>query len=141
MKASTFAIVIGAILVALAPVGIVAPAAYLEALQAFAALTPLIHTVSVTWVAMALLVVMRPARGKSLGERFVRVLAWLTLIKPLAMLWIPGFLPTAMGWLASLPGWAMRLGSVCDLAFGLFMLWTARRLMQTESDVEEDSNE
>ena len=134
MKASTFAIVIGAMLVALAPVGIVAPGGYLEALKDFAARLPLVHAGAVTWVVMSLLVVIRPAHGRSLNERFVRVLAWLVLVKSLAMLWIPGFLPTAMGWLESLPGWAMSLGSLCDFAFGLFMLWTARRLIRAESD-------
>ena len=91
--AVAFAIVIGAMLVALAPVGIVAPGGYLEALKDFAARLPLVHAGAVTWVVMSLLVLIHPTHGRSLNERFVRVLAWLVLVKSLAMLWIPGFLP------------------------------------------------
>ena len=141
MKASAFATVIGGILVVLAPVGVMAPVAYLEALQAATTQTPLVHTLAVAGAVISLLVLMRPARGRSRLELIVRVLAWLALIKSVALLWIPGFLATAMGWLAALPGWAMRLGSGCDLAFGLFMLWTARRLIEIDSPIAGESTE
>ena len=141
MKASAFATVIGGVLVVIAPVGVVAPAAYLKALQAVTTQTPLVHTLAVAGAAISLLVLMQPAHGRSRFELMMRVLAWLGLIKSVAVLWFPGFLAMAMDWATTLPGWAMRLGSGCDLAFGLFMLWTARRLMRAESDVEEDSNE
>ena len=141
MKSSSFAIVIAAFLMAITPVGIFAPKAYVEGWQAFAKLTPLCHATALVWVVMGLLVLVRPADRKSLTERFVRVLACLGLIKSLAMLWVPGFLPTAIGWLTSLPGWALRLGSLCDFSFGLLMLWTARLLIRAESRSEEDSAE
>ncbi len=141
MKASAFATVIGGILVVLAPVGVMAPATYLKALQAATTQTPLVHTLAVAGGVLGLLVLMRPARGRSRYELIVRVMAWLTLIKSVALLWIPGFLATAMDWLAALPGWAMRLGSVCDLAFGLFMLWTARRLIEIDSSSTGESTE
>jgi len=141
MKSSSFAIVAAGFLLAITPVGIFAPEAYIEGWRAFSQLAPLCHAIAVIWVVMALLVLMRPASRKSLTERFVRVLACLALIKSLAMLWVPGFLPMAIDWVTSLPGWAMRLGSLCDFSFGLLMLWTARLLIRIESITEDDSAE
>ena len=127
MKASAFATVIGGALVVLAPVGVVAPAAYLKGMQAVVTQTPL--------------VLIQPARGRSRLELMMRVLAWLGLIKSVALLWFPGFPDMAMEWATTLPGWAMRLGNVCDLAFGLFMLWTARRLIEIDSSSTGESTE
>ena len=141
MKSSSFAIVVAAFFLAITPVGIFAPGAYIKGLQAFAELTPLCHAIAITWVVMGLLVLMRPAGRKSLAERFVRVLACLGLIKSLAILWVPGFLPMAIDWVTSLTEWTMRLGSLCDFSFGLLMLWTARLLVRAESGTEGDSAE
>ena len=80
MKSSSFAIVIAVFLMAITPVGIFAPKAYVEGWQAFAQLTPLCHATALIWVVMGVLVLTRPADRKSLTERFVRVLACLGLI-------------------------------------------------------------
>lgn len=141
MKASAFATVIGGVLVVLAPVGVVAPAAYLKGLQAVATQTPLLYTLAVAGAVISLLVLMQPAHGRSRLELMMRVLAWLGLIKSVAVLWFPGFPAMAMEWVTALPGWAMRLGSGCDLAFGLFMLWTARRLVEIDSPIAGESTE
>ena len=141
MKTSSFAIVAAGFLLAITPIGIFAPEAYIEGWRAFSKLKPLCHAIAVIWVVMSLLVLMRPVGRKSLAERCVRVLACLALIKSLVMLWVPGFLPMAIDWLTWLPEWAMRLGSLCDFSFGLLMLWTARLLIRAESQTEEDSAE
>ena len=141
MKASAFATVIGGALVVLAPVGIVAPAAYLRGLQAVATQMPLVYTLAVAGAVLSLLVLVQPKRGRSRLELMMRVLGWLGLIKSVALLWLPGFPGMAMEWATTLPGWAMRLGNMCDLAFGLFMLWTARRLIAIDSSSTGESTE
>ncbi len=90
---------------------------------------------------LSLLVLVQPKRGRSRLELMMRVLAWLGLIKSVALLWLPGFPGMAMEWATTLPGWAMRLGNMCDLAFGLFMLWTARRLITIDSSSTGESTE
>ena len=141
MKASAFATVIGGALLVLAPVGVVAPAAYLKGMQAVVTQTPLVYPLAVAGAVISLLVLIQPARGRSRLELMMRVLAWLGLIKSVALLWFPGFPDMAMEWATTLPGWAMRLGNVCDLAFGLFMLWTARRLIEIDSSSTGESTE
>ena len=54
------------------------------------------------------------------------------------MLWTPALAGIVTNWMGSLPGWAMRLGSLSDFAFGLLMLWVGRRLIRAESDKEND---
>jgi len=137
MKGSTFAIAIGTMLVAIAPVGIVNPAGYGEALTDLLGQAPLIHAVAVAWLVIGVLVLMQPAPGRSLDQRFVRAVAWLTAVTSLAMLWIPALVTNVTDWIASLPGWVMRLGSLSDFAFGVIMLWIGRRLIQTDSDKED----
>ena len=89
MKASAFATVIGGALVVLAPVGVVAPAAYLKGMQAVVTQTPLVYPLAVAGAVISLLVLMQPARGRSRLELMMRVLAWLGLIKSVALLWFP----------------------------------------------------
>ena len=138
MKASTFAIVIGATLAAIAPIGIVNPAGYAAALADLLGQAPLVHTIAVTCLVMGALVLLRPAACRSLNLRLVRAVAWLTVITSLAMLWTPALAGNVTNWMGSLPGWAMRLGSLSDFAFGLLMLWVGRRLIRAESDKEND---
>ena len=137
MKGSTFAIAIGTMLVAIAPVGVVNPAGYGEALTDLLGQAPLIHAVAVAWLVTGVLVLMQPAPSRSLDQRFVRAVAWLTAVTSLAMLWIPALVTNVTGWIASLPGWVMRLGSLSDFAFGVIMLWIGRGLIQTDSDKED----
>ncbi|MBO50451.1 MAG: hypothetical protein CMJ69_06660 [Planctomycetaceae bacterium] len=133
MKASTFAIAVGATVSAIAPIGVVNPSGYVTALADLLGQSSLVHTIAVALLAMGTLVLLQPVAGQSLKLRLVRAVAWLAVIKSLLMLWAPALVESVTDWMTTLPAWPIRLGSVVDLAFGLLMLWVGRRLIGAES--------
>ena len=133
MKASTFAIVVGATVAAIAPIGVVNPSGYVASLANLLGQSSLVHTIAVALLAMGTLVLLQPVASRSPSQRLVRAVAWLSVIKSLLMLWAPALVESVTDWMTTLPTWPIRLGSVVDLAFGLLMLWVGRRLIEAES--------
>ena len=138
MKASTFAIVVGATVSAIAPIGVVIPSGYVTALADLLGQSSLVHTIAVALLAMGTLVLLQPVSTRSLKLRLVRAVAWLAVIKSLLMLWAPALAESVTDWMITLPAWPIRLGSVVDFAFGLLMLWMGRQLIESESDKGND---
>ena len=138
MKASTFAIVVGATVSAIAPIGVVNPSGYVTGLANLLRQSSLVHTIAVALLAMGTLVLLQPVSTRPLKLRLVRAVAWLAVIKSLLMLWAPALVESVPDWMATLPAWPIRLGSVVDFAFGLLMLWVGRRLIGAESDEGND---
>ena len=138
MKASTFAIVVGATVAAIAPIGVVNPSGYVASLADLLGQSSLVHTIAVALLAMGTLVLLQPVASRSLKLRLVRAVAWLSVIKSLLMLWAPDLVESVTDWMTTLPAWSIRLGSVVDFAFGLLMLWVGRRLIGAESNKGND---
>ena len=138
MKASTFAIAVGATVSAIAPIGVVNPSGYVTALADLLGQSSLVHTIAVALLEMGTLVLLQPVAGQSLKLRLVRAVAWLAVIKSLLMLWAPALVESVTDWMITLPAWPIRLGSVVDFAFGLLMLWMGRQLIESESDKGND---
>ena len=103
MKASTFAIVVGATVSAIAPIGVVNPSGYVTALADLLGQSSLVHTIAVALLAMGTLVLLQPVAGRSLKLRLVRAVAWLTVVKSLLMLWAPALVESVTAWMTTLP--------------------------------------
>ena len=103
MKASTFAIVVGATVAAIAPIGVVNPSGYVASLANLLGQSSLVHTIAVALLAMGTLVLLQPVASRSPSQRLVRAVAWLSVIKSLLMLWAPALVESVTDWMTTLP--------------------------------------
>ncbi len=130
MKPSTFAIILGVVILMLSPVGILFPRGYLDGFREFVNAGPLVHCVLVTWAVMAVLLLYQPRSSEAFEEGCIRFFAWLILIKSLVLFWRPD----VMIWFVdNLPPGLIRWGSIADAAFGLWMFWLAKKMISESS--------
>jgi uncharacterized protein YjeT (DUF2065 family) len=129
MKASTFAILIGVYLALLGPVLLIAPATVIETLDVAMRDSFQMAIVLIGFAMISTLVLAHKPAGKSLPERLVRVLAWLTLIKVVVLFWVPALLEWSISFMHKIPLSLLRIEGLAATAIGFWLIYWGIRTM------------
>ena len=138
MKASTFAILIGVYTALLGPVLLIAPTTVIETLDLAIRDSFQMAIVLIGFAMISTLVLAHKRAGKSLPERIVRWLAWLTLIKVVVLFWVPELLEWSIGFYHKIPLPVLRIEGLIASALGAWLIYWGTQAMRQSSEKSTD---
>jgi hypothetical protein len=138
MKASTFAVLIGVYMALLGPVLLLAPATLIETLDAAVQDSFQMAIVLIVFAMISTLVVAHKPVGKTLAERIVRWIAWLTLIKVVVLFWVPASLEWSIDFYHKIPLPALRIEGLVVSALGVWLIYWGTQVMRQSSVTPSD---
>ncbi len=138
MKASTFAVLIGVYMALLGPVLLIAPATVIETLDLAMQDSFQMAIVLIVFAMISTLVLAHKPAGKSLAERIVRLLAWLTLIKVVVLFWVPALLEWSIRFMHKIPLPVLRIEGLIVSALGVWLIYWGTQAMRDSSEQSTD---
>ena len=138
MKASTFAILIGVYIALLGPVLLIAPATVIETLDLAMRDSIQMAIVLIVFAMVSTLVLAHKPVGKSLAEKIVRWIAWLTLIKVVVLFWVPALLEWSIGFYHKIPLPVLRIEGLLVSALGAWLIYWGTQVMRQSSEKSTD---
>ncbi len=138
MKASTYAVLIGVYLVVLGPLLLLWPK---ESLNAIGELADhrIVLLVGMPFVMISVLVLVHPVTTRNGGERLVRILAILTILKLVIFIWCPGSLAWTMKLVDKMPLAFVRGEGLVIIPLGGWLIWWGAKVMHRPSQKAIDS--
>ena len=133
MKASTFAVLIGVYMALLGPVLLIAPATAIETVALAMQDSFRMAIMLIGFAMISTLVLAHKPAGKSLPERIVRWLAWLTLIKVVVLFWVPALLEWSIGFYHKIPLPVLRIEGAIVSALGVWLIYWGTQAMRQSS--------
>ena len=138
MKASTFAILIGVYIALLGPVLLIAPATIIETLDLAMRNSFQTAIVLIGFAMISTLVLAHKPAGRSLAEKIVRWLAWLTLIKVVVLFWVPALLEWSIDFYHKIPLPVLRIEGLIASALGAWLIYWGTQAMRQSSEKSTD---
>ena len=138
MKASTFAILIGVYIALLGPVLLIAPATIIETLDLAMRNSFQTAIVLIGFAMISTLVLAHKPAGRSLAEKIVRWIAWLTLIKVVVLFWVPALLEWSIGFYHKIPLPVLRIEGLIVSALGVWLIYWGTQAMRQSSEQSTD---
>ena len=132
MKSSTYAVLIGVYLVLLGPLLLLWPQESLNAIGKLADHRILL-LVGMPFVMISVLVLVHPVTTRSGGERLVRILAILTILKLVIFIWCPGSLAWTMKLVDKIPLNVFRTEGLVAIPLGGWLIWWGAKTMRLAS--------
>jgi len=137
MKSSTYAVLIGVYLMLLGPLMLIWPQEILNAIRGLADHRILL-LVGIPFVMISVLVLVHPVTIRSRGELLVRILASLTILKLVILIWWPDSLAWTMNLVDKIPLAFLRGEGLVVIPLGGWLIWWGAKAMRLPSQQATD---
>ena len=138
MKAATFAVLIGVYMALLGPVLLTDPTTFIETLDVAVQDSFQMAIVLIVFAMVSTLVLAHKPVGKSLAEKIVRWIAWLTLLKVVVLFWVPALLEWSIGFYHKIPLPVLRIEGLIASALGAWLIYWGTQAMRQSSEKSTD---